>query len=409
MKVDDNNEKDTTSHEMIVEKQNENSAESTAVSVNPISNVTTSEIKKKNLLEEEAFEPPGDEFEDNSKIPKLSYWKIFLLFLNFGFHAWGGPVAQIALFKDRLVTEGGWITVGRFNRVYGVYQLIPGPEATELAIYFGSLAGGRIGGVLGGLGFILPGFVLLMIFSYVYVLVGFSNQYFNASFRCLQPIVAAMGIPSLNSLGLGVAPTPSPGHIFALGLIAGTLSFGGAYTVIPIIQAEAVTIGHWMTQQTYLDALAIGNILPTPLVMFSTFIGFQAGNTFGGIGYAFLESILVTLAVFIPCFLMAVMGNTILEKMVRNKFCAAFFDGITGSVVGLIAVTALDLLKSSITTSTVLINISDDEKPIISAQHNSIAAVVYMISLAALYSFKTPYLPLLLVIFGAIAGQFLFV
>src|SRR4051794_4048919 len=132
--------------------------------------------------------------------------------------------------------------------------------------------------------------------------------------------------------------------------------------------------------------------------MFSTFIGFQAGNTFGGIGYAFLESIIVTLAVFIPCFLMAVMGNTILEKMVRNKFCAAFFDGITGSVVGLIAVTALDLLKSSITTSTVLINISDNEKPLISAQHNSIAAVVYMISLAALYSFKSPYLPLLLVI-----------
>ncbi|CAI2177995.1 16123_t:CDS:2 [Funneliformis geosporum] len=246
--------------------------------------------------------------------------------------------------QDRLVTQAGWITVGRFNRVYGVYQLIPGPEATDLAINY---------------------LVTLVSCGLLFNLI--DRNYFWAAVAEITGLIIYVvfkGIPSLSSLGLGVDPTPSPGHIFALGLIAGTLSFGGAYqTVIPIIQAEAVTVGHWMTQKTCLDALTIGNILSTPLVMFSTFIGFQAGNTYGGIGYAFLE------------------------------------------LYYLIAVTPIDLLKSSVTTSTVLINLPDIDKPI-AAQHNSIAAVVYMITLAALYSFKTPYLALMLVIFGAIAGSF---
>src|ERR1043165_575836 len=114
-----------------------------------------------------------DEFEDNSKVPHLSYWKIFLLFLDFGFHAWGGPVAQIALIKERLVTNGQWISHARFNRVYGVFQILPGPEATELCMFFGFLAGrGRIGGFLGGLGFVTPGFLLILLFSFIYVKVG---------------------------------------------------------------------------------------------------------------------------------------------------------------------------------------------------------------------------------------------
>ncbi|RGB27158.1 chromate transporter-domain-containing protein [Rhizophagus diaphanus] len=434
-----------------------------------------------------------NEFEDNSKVPHLSYWKIFVLFLDFGIHAWGGPVAQIALIKERLVTKRQWITHTRFNRVYGVYQILPGPEATELCMFFGFLAGrGRLGGLLGGLGFILPGFVLILLFSFIYVKVGLDNIYFNASFRALQPIVAAMvlravhkigehsfishrnnqfnswlfglaiisaiqtavnlnflitlavcgiafmfidrkmywfglsvfvlefigfgiyvglkkGIPSPTSIGIGVAKETDPGHIFALGLLAGSLSFGGAYTTIPFLQVEAVSIGKWMAKQVFLDAIAIGQILPSPLVMFSTFIGYYGGYVFGGHGWAFLEAFLITIGVFTPCFFFTIMGHHILEKLVRNKFLAAFFDGITGSVVGIIAVTALDLLKFSISNVAILKKLSPDKLTLVAAQHSSVAAVLYVLSLAALYSFKRSQTSLLLVIFGAIAGQFLFV
>jgi len=70
--------------------------------------------------------------------------------------AWGGPVAQIAMIRRELVEEERWISPSRFNRVFAVYQALPGPEAHELCVYFGLLARGRVGGLLAGLGFMLP-------------------------------------------------------------------------------------------------------------------------------------------------------------------------------------------------------------------------------------------------------------
>jgi chromate transport protein ChrA len=59
-------------------------------------------------------------------------------------------------------------------------------------MFFGCLSAGRIGGVVAGLAFILPGFLLMLLASYLYSLAGLENAYFNASFRAVQPIVAAM-------------------------------------------------------------------------------------------------------------------------------------------------------------------------------------------------------------------------
>jgi chromate transport protein ChrA len=133
---------------------------------------------------------------DNSCVPQLSAPRLFWFFLtNFGIFAWGGPVAQIALIKDRLVIRDKWISLPRFNRVFAVYQIVPGPEAAELCMFFGCLAGGRWGGLAAGLGFILPGFLLMLLASYLYVVVGLGNLYVDASFRALQPMVAAMVAP----------------------------------------------------------------------------------------------------------------------------------------------------------------------------------------------------------------------
>lgn len=164
-----------------------------------------------------------------------------------------------------------------------------------------------------------------------------------------------------------------------------------------------------MAKQTFLDAIAIGQILPSPLVMFSTFIGYYGGWVYGGYGWAFLNATLISIGILTPCFFFTIMGHNLLEKLVRNRFLAGFFDGISASVVGIIAITALDLLKFSVTSTAIINDLPPDQKSLIAAQHSSIAAILYLLSLATLYTFRKPMTSLILVIFGAIAGQYLFV
>jgi hypothetical protein len=130
---------------------------------------------------------------DNTNVPQLSLLRLFwFFFYNFGLFAWGGPVAQISLIKERLVLKEKWITLQRFQRIFAVYQILPGPEAAELCMFFGCLSAGRLGGIVAGLAFILPGFCLMLLASYLYSLAGLENIYFNASFRAIQPVVSAM-------------------------------------------------------------------------------------------------------------------------------------------------------------------------------------------------------------------------
>src|SRR5690242_20975592 len=71
--------------------------------------------------------------------------------------------------KRECVDEEEWIDEGTFKRQLAVYQVLPGPEAHELCVYFGRLRGGKMGGFAAGLGFMLPGFVLMLALSALYV------------------------------------------------------------------------------------------------------------------------------------------------------------------------------------------------------------------------------------------------
>ena len=95
-------------------------------------------------------------------MPPDSPRSIFLRFLKFGALAWGGPAAQIAMIKRECVDEEGWVSEETFKKTLAVYQVLPGPEAHELCVYFGRLRGGKLGGFLAGLGFMLPGFLLML-------------------------------------------------------------------------------------------------------------------------------------------------------------------------------------------------------------------------------------------------------
>lgn len=134
-------------------------------------------------------------------IGREGYGALFLRFLKFGLLAWGGPVAQIAMIRQELVEEQRWISPERFNRVLAVYQVLPGPEAHELCVYFGHLARGRLGGLLAGLGFMLPGFVLMFALAWFYVTYGIGSALFAGVFYGFQAAVLALIVRAVHRIG----------------------------------------------------------------------------------------------------------------------------------------------------------------------------------------------------------------
>jgi chromate transporter len=352
--------------------------------------------------------------------PREAYGRLFLRFLRFGFLAWGGPVAQIAMIRQELVDEEHWVSNERFNRLLAVYQVLPGPEAHELCVYFGYLARGRLGGLLAGLGFMLPGFVLMFALSWFYLTYGINSPLFQGIFFGFQAAVVALIIRAVHRIGrhalhdrwlfgiaaaafvgsllgvyfaitlvlagaaymlvrrnqhllaiaLGVmflvgaglyvlsgasavadttqtAQTATPGTmsvpaLLISGLRAGLLTFGGAYTAIPFLQNDAVVLGGWMTNQQFLDGIALSGILPAPLIIFSTFVGYFGGGPLGALA--------MTLGVFLPAFAFTLVGHEYLERLIANPAVHTFLDGVTAGVVGLIAAVTIDLLRAGVTS-----------------------------------------------------------
>ncbi|MCA0354117.1 MAG: chromate efflux transporter [Chloroflexi bacterium] len=327
--------------------------------------------------------------------PQESYLRLFLRFLRFGFLAWGGPVAQIAMIRQELVEEERWIEREHFNRVLAVYQALPGPEAHELCVYFGMIARGRIGAVLAGLGFMLPGFVLMLLLSWAYVAYGITAAGIGAILFGFKPAVAALIIRAVHRIGehaltnrwlwaialgaglatilgvhfiailllagifywllqrpklaqtslhgswlpllaLAILAAPSVLSLFGYGLRTGLLTFGGAYTAIPFLQHDAVTVGGWMTNEQFIDGLALSGILPAPLIIFSTFVGYLGGG--------FAGALALTAGTFLPAFLFTIVGHHWLERIIANAATHAFLDAITAAVVGLITVTTSQLI-----------------------------------------------------------------
>ena len=118
------------------------------------------------------------------------------------------------------------------------------------------------------------------------------------------------------------------------------MTFGGAYTVIAFLQHDAVEVQAWMTNAQFLDGLALSGILPAPLIIFATFVGFVAG---GGLG-----ALVMTTAIFLPAFAFTLIGHGTLEKVIESEKLHAFLDGVTAAVVGLMAVTTFNLLRTGI-------------------------------------------------------------
>jgi chromate transporter len=372
------------------------------------------------------------------------YYKIFITFLKFGFLAFGGPVSQINMIREKLVRVEKWVDQKRFNRALSLYQVLPGPEAHEMCVYLGMVKAGRLGGFLAGLGFMLPGFTFIMILAYLYSLLG--PVVLLPLFVGAKPAVAALiirashkisehilinkkliliGVLSsaltwlglnflLNilicgacyylcvkhnnilAIALGIISLPialtgylnielfqyfttpeSDSGLFLQGLKAGLLSFGGAYTALPFLKSGIV--GHYLgvTENVFSDGIALTGVVPTPLLMFGTFLGYMATGISG--------ALLITISIFLPAFLFTLLGHKYFEQILKHKPLHAFLDGVSAGVAGILVITAIEFLIPILNSDLLVI-------------------LLFVFSLAVLYVLKTRFVVPTVILVSAIIG-----
>ncbi len=118
------------------------------------------------------------------------------------------------------------------------------------------------------------------------------------------------------------------------GLKGGLLTFGGAYTAIPYVRADTVGRG-WLSDATFLDGIALAGVLPAPLVIFATFVGYVAGGLAG--------ALVITAGMFLPAFAFSLIFYERLEAVIENPGLHRVLEGIAAAVVGIIGATFLQL------------------------------------------------------------------
>jgi chromate transporter len=329
--------------------------------------------------------------------------EVFLYFLLLGFINIGGPVAQITMMYNKMVERSHWLSQDRFVKIMGFAHMLPGPEALQLAIYVGYLKKGVLGAILAGLTFIIPGALVMIVLSYMYVTYGSLPQV-NDVLYILKPTV--LGIIAAGIIKLGQAaiknirlaailvtailvmyflkidfliilliaglvnllvteglPRPKPAvsnlSVWMIGLGStaalidnrwlkmiwlflktGLFSFGGAYASLAFIQRGAVDQYHWLTASQLLDGVALSVATPGPFMLFTTFVGYLAGGVPG--------AMLATFFVFLPSFIFIILGAHYIEQVRNNRFVQAFFLGVSAAVVGVIIVVSLGLVPGAL-------------------------------------------------------------
>jgi len=333
-----------------------------------------------------------------------SVLSIFLRFLKFGALAWGGPGPQIEMIRHECVERLGWVSAESFRKTLAVYQLLPGPEAHELCVFLGRTRAGKLGGLAAGLGFMLPGFLLMLGLSVLYVKTDLADAMDEVFYGLKAAVVAllaralvrlgsnfltdatlwiiaaaALGLSLWGGVGFvlvlvaggvgyeiwsrvessrGSAGLADPvflvaipllaglialslnGQIFVEGLKSGLLTFGGAYTVIPFLQESAVENRQWLTEEQFVDGIALSGALPAPLIIFSTFVGYLAGGMSG--------ALLMTLGIFLPAFAFPIFFHRGLVRLADTPGLHAFLLGVAAAVIGLIAAVGVQILGTSV-------------------------------------------------------------
>ena len=314
----------------------------------------------------------------------------------------GGPPAHVALLRRLVVDRKGWMDAQEFEDANAACGLLPGPASTQLAIFCAYRVGGPAGAVIGGLGFVLPAVVLVLLLSVLFlgaapplwvlgagagagaavaaVAVQAARSLLVPSFGRVRSdrhrlarwvlylaaaaAAAALVVPYLvlvllacglielvaqhpprRSVGahglpfaLVAASTAAVGGLGALCWTAfkvGALSYGGGFVIVPLMQGDAVDTYHWMTNAQFLNAVALGQITPGPVVATVAAVGYAAHGIAGGL--------LAAAVAFTPSFSFILLGGDRFRRLRENAQARAFLDGAAPAAIGAILGAAVTL------------------------------------------------------------------
>ena len=323
-------------------------------------------------------------------------------FLKLGSSGFGGPIALVGFMHRDLVEDRRWFTEAEFQQGMAVAQMMPGPLAAQLAMWFGYLHAGARGAVAVSAPFVLPPFVIVTVVAVLYaqyqgldwvhdVFLGVGPAVLAiiaiASYKlaratnkadpvlwiiggtlCAVTAIAGAeiawmfllagafgavyyggglpkprttGLASVSPLGLlavvkGLAWTGSGVNVGTLGWFffkAGAFTFGSGLAIVPFLQSGLVDDYGWLTQQQFVDAVAMGLISPGPVVIMATFAGYLA---FGIVG-----AVIATACVFLPALLLVILPGPLIRRHEHNPRLRGFIKGATAAAAGAIAGAAI--------------------------------------------------------------------
>jgi chromate transporter len=348
-------------------------------------------------MEEKKPQEPGATSEN------MPAWReVFLYFLMLGFINIGGPVAQITMMFNHMVERRAWLSKERFVSIMAFCHMLPGPEALQLAIYVGYIKRGVLAGIAAGVTFIVPGALVMIVLSWLYVEYGSLPQV-NDALYILKPAVLGIIGAGIIKLGTASIKTPMLGILLVLAFVGmrfagmnlllvlfvagvlnllfvirsqtlgstsasaavittgfsvlgsfdgkslqlawlflktGLFSFGGAYASLAFLQQGAVENHHWLTSSQFLDGVALSVATPGPFMLFATFVGYIAAGIPG--------ATVATVFVFLPSFVFVLLGARYVEQVRNNRPVQAFLSGVSAAVVGVILVVSIDLAREAI-------------------------------------------------------------
>ena len=329
----------------------------------------------------------------------VSLRTVTLTFLRLGAIGFGGPAAHIALMQDELVDRRGWITRDAFADALGITNLVPGPNSSEMAIHIGYLVAGRAGGLVAGVCFALPAFLLMTALAALYFALGrlgvprdalaglqaaavavilFALWRLRSTVtRPLLALVAlgafglTLGLPRWSAVwvvagglatfaawswrrsgeeqgsvalvvavSLAVVPLAVVGTAQLPALVwvfvkTGALLFGGGYVLLPLLEPEVLARG-WLTKPQFLDGVALGQATPGPIVTTSAFVGYRVSGVLG--------ATIATAAIYLPAFLIVLLASGPFVRSLRSKpGVRAAAAGFTAAAFGAIAASAVSL------------------------------------------------------------------
>jgi chromate transporter len=338
--------------------------------------------------------------------PSVRLSELVRVFFRIGWLAFGGPVAQLGLMHDECVERRRWLEDADFVRALNFVHVLPGPEASQMAILIGWRVLGVLGGVIAGVLFISPGILTLSALAAIYVrygsrpellgvLSGFrpvalallaaamlrlSKAALRTAFQRVLSVLAfgasvllhvgfvplllgcgAVSILRWKARGLGgaallavmlsgpaEAAAPALERLRDVSLFflkVGLVSFGGAYAVLPLLREGAVLHSAWLTDPQMVDALALGETTPGPLISIGVFIGYLAGHSLG-VGLA--SALCAGFWLFLPSFVLVLAGAPYLERITAWPGVQPFLEGVTAGVLALMAAVSLALARATV-------------------------------------------------------------